>query len=271
VTAPSWPQPGPPRRRAPNRVITPGRRLSLVIGAPICVIVLLATAFTYVSDLSSGHVRATLSVRPGAGAFSMRLVDEDLTVKPSTDGMVHLQGDVTYRLAAPTVNWGLSAASLQPHISCPTWTGGCSGTLVVEVPAGVALTIRNGVGDVHLSDLSMAVDLTSSVGDVDLSGLSGPVTVTDDIGNISGTDLRSPAVTAKGQNGDVSLAFSAVPSLVSAASDNGNILVRVPGTASYNVEAAANNGNRIQRLTSDPRSHHVIKADTINGNVLVTD
>jgi DUF4097 and DUF4098 domain-containing protein YvlB len=138
------------------------------------------------------------------------------------------------------------------------------------VPAGVALQAQLTSGDVAVSGLRGPVSLAATSGDLRLSQLSGPLRLRSNSGDIVGEALASAQVDAADNDGDVSLAFAAVPAQVSATSDAGDVSVDVPRrVGGYRVRAATAAGDRTVSVRQEAASTRAIVATSDAGDVAV--
>ena len=94
--------------------------------------------------------------------------------------------------------------------------------------------------------------------------------IRSDNGSLRGEGLGGPSVEASSDNGSVDLTFAAPPEQVSARSDNGSIVVRVPEVGgAYDVDVESDNGSTEIGVATDPSSPRVIDASSDNGSVRV--
>lgn len=216
--------------------------------------------------------------------------------------------NVTRGLVVVTAGTGSSAAiTAAPHFTgrrAPIFTGqvvdgtlslaaacrepDCQVAITLEVPAGVAVRATTMQGDVRvtgvhgsvsvtdrsggmvLTDLSGRVSASNIVGDVTLTGLSGPVTASTTAGTISATDLLASQVALSSQEGNISAAFAVAPAHVTASSQLGDVVLRLPSTATYDVIASTQLGSTAVTVPRSAGSGHVIKASSRLGSITVT-
>lgn len=192
-----------------------------------------------------------------------------------------------YRGSPPRLSGRVVDGTLALAVHCPDESN-CQVALTLAVPAGVSVratavlgdvrvtglhgsvTATDQQGDIVLTDLSGPVSASNHLGDVTLTGLSGPVTASATAGTISATDLRSARVVLSSQEGDVMAAFAAVPNRVTATSQLGDVVLRVPSTATYDVIASTQLGSTSVTVPRSAGSANVIKASSKLGSVTVT-
>ncbi|WP_223066079.1 DUF4097 family beta strand repeat-containing protein [Paenibacillus caui] len=97
----------------------------------------------------------------------------------------------------------------------------------VKIPQGVKVyTVQNGMGDIKMDDIEGAVQIQNDMGEVKLSKviLEGECSVTTNLGNINLNVRNMEQANA-----------------IRLASDLGNINIKVPGKARYNLETKISN------------------------------
>jgi hypothetical protein len=164
----------------------------------------------------------------------------------------------------------------------------CQVALTLEVPAGVAVRATAMLGDVRvtglrgsvtatdraggmvLTDLAGRVSASNVLGDVTLTGLSGPVTVSTKAGTINATDLLAAQVALTSEEGSIVAVFAVPPAHVTASSQLGDVILRVPSTATYDVIASTQLGSTSVTVPRSAASANVIKATSRLGSVTVT-
>ncbi len=138
------------------------------------------------------------------------------------------------------------------------------------MPAGEAVSARNGAGDVTATGLRNGATLSTAAGDVRASGLAGRVVLTTSSGDINATALAARDVTATASSGHVSLMFTRVPRLVEVTDPTGSITIVVPpGRTAYRVEAQSGSGLTDITVPTSPSSPFVITATTGSGNITI--
>jgi Putative adhesin len=127
----------------------------------------------------------------------------------------------------------------------------CSTHYRVEVPAGQAISLSVGSGDVSLSRLSGSIDVSARSGDVSARKMSGVI------------------VRLATKSGDISASFASAPVALTATASSGDVSVRVPG-GHYRITAGTSSGDHsIHGLTNDPASRRTIVARAKSGDVSV--
>jgi hypothetical protein len=127
----------------------------------------------------------------------------------------------------------------------------CSVSYRVRVPAGQAVRVDSGSGDIRLTGLSGRARAATGSGDISAAGLTGRT-----------------VLLASG-SGDVSATLEQRPASLRATTGSGDISLRVPG-GRYRIDASTGSGDRsLDRLTNDPASTHAIYARTGSGDVSI--
>lgn len=101
--------------------------------------------------------------------------------------------------------------------------GQCATHYQVEVPRGVAVTVKVGAAPVTVTGVTGALDVTTDVGAIKGSGLAGPVRATTSVG-------------------DVELRFAAAPRTVEVRNDVGATRVFLPAGGAYRIDARSDAG-----------------------------
>jgi hypothetical protein len=216
-------------------------------------------------------VRSRHVTREAPARLVVSIGSGDLTVRPGPAGQVSEQRVLTWTGREPVVTESFAGGTLTITSRCPSSAHrACGADITLSVPAGVALQAQLASGDVAVSGLRGPVSLAATSGDLRLSRLSGPLRLRSDSGDIVGEALASAQVDAADNDGDVSLAFAAVPARVSATSDAGDVSVDVPRRpGGYSVRAATAAGDRTVSVGQDAASTRAIIATSDAGDVAV--
>ncbi|CAM5460511.1 Putative adhesin domain-containing protein OS=Streptomyces lavendulae subsp. lavendulae OX=58340 GN=SLAV_10445 PE=4 SV=1 [Streptomyces lavendulae subsp. lavendulae] len=126
----------------------------------------------------------------------------------------------------------------------------CSVDYKVEVPSGVAVTVRSGGGTVGLTGVTGAVDVSSGGGEVKAKGLA------------------ASKLKAVSSGGTIDVNWVKPPDDVNVEAKGGNVTVRVPDD-SYNVSANTSLGSEKVEVKSSSTASRRIVAHTFAGDVKV--
>lgn len=154
------------------------------------------------------------------------------------------QGDAEYSL-------DIEGDRLVVHGECDArWWDRCSVGFVVTVPS------------------DFEVDIETNNGRVEVSDVDGEIRVETDNGAIDADRLGSAVVDTRTDNGRIRLAFDEAPTMVSAASGNGAIAVRLPDLdLEYAVDADSSRGRVDVDVRTDPAADRRVTARSDNGEI----
>jgi DUF4097 and DUF4098 domain-containing protein YvlB len=246
--------------------LTPARRVALFAGIPITLAVIGWSALNVAAFLGQGTFSINQSVAWSGGPVSISVNSGDMTITPSTDGRVHVEGRVEYSLVKPALVITTTGSNAAVSFSCSALAvSRCSAEITVSVPPGAALVASSQSGDITASGFTNA-SLESDSGEVRASGLSGNVMLQTHSGDIAATDLSASSVTAEADSGSVSLAFRVAPESVNVQDSSGDVSVFVPDVA-YHVTAHSDSGDVSIAVPTDPKSVNVINVTVASGDV----
>jgi hypothetical protein len=288
MTTVTGPVTGPPH--APARLImTPGRWVALTIGVPIALALILGGALSLVSDIGTASFRVDRTIPLDHGRLVASANGSDLTVRrgQASGGAARLTGTVQYSLVRPdfSVSDGTGFS-----LRCRFPFGNCGLNAKLSVPAGTALDLSSGGGNMQVSGIQSTVTLTSGGGNVSLSGsrsaaivdsgggnlsvshLGGVLKFITSGGNVDGSSLTSPKVTTNSGGGNVTLTFTSVPANLSVTSSGGNItIVLPPGATEYAIKAQTGGGDYSARVPTNGAAANKITVDSGGGNVSIAE
>ena len=145
--------------------------------------------------------------------------------------------------------------------------GDDGGRLVVDGECDGGWLDRCSVGFRLIVPEHFDVTVHTDNGRVGIDGITGDVDITTDNGAIDADDLGSTTAIAQTDNGRIELSFTDAPTDVDAETDNGQIVVRVPEGADYDVSADSDNGAVEIDVTDAPSADRTIRAKTDNGAI----
>lgn len=115
---------------------------------------------------------------------------------------------------------------------------------------------------------ALAVELETDNGRVTVRDLEGRIEAETDNGEISGDGLGSPDVHVRSDNGRIELEFASSPEAVTATTDNGAVVIRIPDDGdAHDVSTSTDNGSIDVDVRSDPASDRSITVETDNGSI----
>jgi Toastrack DUF4097 len=278
----------PAGRQKPGRfVMTPARRAAILIGVPIVFIIFITSGYSVVSNTGTGSFPVSESVAIPNGKLTMNLGGGGAKLQGS-DAMsatARISGTVSYHLARPSLSTQAGGISLR----CPKVdTGNCSLNATVDVPAGIALSVGTGGGDLTASGLSGGATVTTDGGNISLTDVTGglalnsgggnvqashvsgqAVTISADGGDITGSAITASRLVAGSGGGDVRLTLSTSPRHLEVTTDGGNVTIVVP-SGRYVVNTSAGGGT-ISAIPSSAGAADVITVSSGGGDISITD
>ena len=247
------------------------RRLALLFGGAFALLFTFISAFQ-VAAWSIGQTERSTH-RELVGTFNEISVDSpngDVTVLPSVDDKVRVNGQSRGTLHSPAPEISVEGSHVKVSANCPVWGfGECDSTVVVHVPAGTAVHVDSGSGDIVAEGVSGGVDLETASGDVSVDGVSGDVSLESASGDIVSRGLRADLAKAKTASGDVDLRFAAPPKAAEAVSSSGDVRILVPpGTEAYSVAVDSDSGKTDIGVNDDGRDRF-LRGESNSGDVVV--
>jgi hypothetical protein len=204
----------------------------------------------------------TLTVDSDDSALELVAADVDkVQVTRWFEGQVAIGGD-------PKVTWAMKDDTLKLRMHCSGVVADCSAKHRIEVPRGVAVTVKDDDGSVRASGFKEALSIQASDGSVRVEDASGPLTLRTDDGSVKATGIDSRRVDVNTRDGSVRLDLTAVPDRVSARGQDGSLTIGLPD-ATYRVTADTDDGGVDVSVPRDERSSHVVSAHTQDGKVTV--
>jgi hypothetical protein len=269
--------------------MTPGRRVALLLGVPVVLVVIAGNGFSLVQNIGKGSFSVSDTVSLRDGGLTVNFNGGDATVRggASSAGSARVYGTVNYDLARPAVRTGPDTFSL----ACPPIdVGNCSLSGTVDAPAGATLTVNAGGGDLSAYGLAGPDTLdsdggtltvtgdtgdliaTSGGGDLNASQVSGAhVSLTSDGGTVTGTTVTAPQVTVGSGGGDVTLTFTAVPRDVRVISDGGTVKIVVPYVPHGYIVNETPDGGTVTGIQSSRGATDVITVNSGGGDINITE
>ncbi|MEV8568347.1 DUF4097 family beta strand repeat-containing protein [Streptomyces sp. NPDC051322] len=113
----------------------------------------------------------------------------------------------------------------------------------------------------------VSVRLVELGGSITVKNLDGTVDARTTGGSLRATELAGKSLVARVSGGEMSGNFTQAPDKVDVDTNGGNVSVKVPGTASYAVDAKSTGGRTNVSVNDDPGSARTIKLRTVGGDV----
>ncbi len=175
----------------------------------------------------------------------------DLRVSPGRGPTAAVQRSVSGWEGGIALSSSVEDGTLYLSARCTDWLG-CRVDTELELPAGAALDVVLGRGDVVLE------------------GLDGPIRLSVSDGDVSGEGLRASEVEATLSSGALSLYFDRAPERVRAALAGGDTVLDLP-VAAAEIEADLSGGElSLQGLVSRPGAPSRVAVISAGGDLRVS-
>ena len=116
----------------------------------------------------------------------------------------------------------------------------------------------------------VAVRVSDREGALTQASLAGPLRAQTVGGVITGTGLAAPSATFKSTGGEITAAFTTVPTSVSASTTAGPITLTLPHAAAYQVHAHTYVGSSTVTVHQSATASSVISATSDVGSVTIS-
>lgn len=248
-----------------------GRRLTLVLGLPVALAMIGWGSLSVVAAVGQARYHQQAVIPVHGTRLTVSAGDGSISLRPSSDGQVHLSAVVRYSLIRASVSWQSTNHGVSIRGRCPlSGPVGCSFDYRIAVPARLHVDASTNSGDIAARDLVGGVALSTDSGDLMVKDLRGPVGLETSSGSVVATELDARFVTAGSDSGDVSLQFTGVPRRVGTTSGAGDLTIALPGgRTSYLVGASSNSGTITIGVPTNPSSPRRVSAKTNSGDISV--
>ena len=227
-------------------LMTPARRIILLLGVPLSLTLLAWTCFAIISKASQGSYTVSYSPVRVSGGLAMNVDGGDVTlqggVEPSAaqfTGVGTVWYGLTYSGQRPTLAAAQTAAGTRIDFACPAFN--CALSSTVDVPPQAPVTVTSNGGNVTATGISDAT-LQTGGGNLTVDGLTGNVSLNTDGqsgpfggGDVAGT-LAAQNITVDSGGNNVDLQLSTPPSNLNVTTEGGNVTLQLPGGYSYRVD-----------------------------------
>lgn len=192
----------------------------------------------------------------------------DVVVSGGPNNVASVTQHVVFQGHAPSVSHRLAASTLSLTSHCPPGEF-CSVGYDITVPRTTAVQISDEVGAVRLSALAGQVTVTVDAGQINLSSLSGQVDALTRAGSILGQNMSSQHADLRVSTGEIDVSFATPPAAISATTDLGAVILRVPNTVAYDVVTNAGVGHIGVSITEDTAAPRTITTRTDIGAITI--
>jgi hypothetical protein len=239
-------------------LMTPARRIILLLGVPLSFALLAWTCFAIISKSSEGSYAVSYAPVRISGGLDMNVYGGDVTlqggVAPSAARFTG-SGTVWYGLSysgqRPTLVTAQTPTGTRINFTCPNYN--CALSSTVDVPPQAPVTVTSNGGNITATGISDAT-LQTGGGDLTVDGLTGNVSLNTDSapngpygggGQIDGTlAAQNIAVDSGGNN--VNLQLTTAPSNLNITTEGGNVTLQLPAGYSYRVDNIKESQSQIQ-------------------------
>jgi hypothetical protein len=229
-------------------LMTPARRIILLLGVPLSFALLAWTCFAIISQASQGSYAVNYAPVRVRGGLEMNVYGGDVTlqggVAPSAARFTG-SGTVWYGLnysgPRPTLVTTQTPTETRINFTCPNYN--CALSSTVDVPPQAPVTVTSNGGNITATGISDAT-LQTGGGDLTVDGLTGNVSLNTDNapngpygggGQVDGTlAAQNVAVDSGGNNVDLQL--TTAPSNLNITTEGGSVTLQLPGGYTYRVD-----------------------------------
>lgn len=167
------------------------------------------------------------------------------------------------------VTWEMEdGGTLKLRMTCKGVSVGCEAKHRIEVPRGVAVTVKDSNGAVTARGFETRLKVRSSNGAIEVRDAKGPLELKSSNGRITAEGIASRDVSATTSNGEIRLGLTAVPDTVTTRTTNGATRITVP-RAPYKVTTGSDNGGVKVNVPRDDAAPHTVSAHSGNGAIEV--
>jgi len=153
---------------------------------------------------------------------------------------VAITAQPSYQGTPPVLTSTVRAGVLTISARCLPASGqSCQVALNLTLPRTLAIAASTGMGGVSVANINGPVTASDALGTVQLINVTGVISVHDSLGDINGVGLASPRARFAADLGAINVAFASPPARVDATDQEGNIMITVPATATYQVSEQA--------------------------------
>jgi hypothetical protein len=227
-------------------LMTPARRIILLLGVPASLALLAWTCFAIISHSAQGSYTVTYPPVRVSGGLAMNIYGGDVTLQGGvspTAARFTGTGTVWYGLnysgQRPILATAQTATGTRINFSCPGYN--CALSSTVDVPPQVPVTVTSNGGNVTATGISDAT-LQTGGGNLTVDGLTGDVSLNTDGQNgpfgggaVNGT-LAAQNIAVDSGGNSVDLQLAAPPSNLNVTTEGGNVTLQLPGGYSYHVD-----------------------------------
>jgi len=236
-------------------LMTPARRIILLLGVPLSLSLLAWTCYAIISNSSQGSYTVSYAPVRVSGGLTMNVYGGDVTlqggVSPSAaqfTGSGTVWYGLTYSGQRPTLATAQTATGTKINFACPSYN--CALTSTVDVPPQAPVTVTSNGGNITATGLSDAT-LQTGGGNLTVDGLTGDVSLNTDNtpnngpsgpdgpfgggGQVTGT-LAAQNISVDTGGNNVDLQLTTPPANLNVTTEGGDVTLQLPEGYSYRVD-----------------------------------
>ena len=228
-------------------LMTPARRIILLLGVPLSLTLLAWTCFAIISQASQGSYAVSYAPVRVNGGLDMNIYGGDVTLQGSVASAARFTGSGTvwyglnYSGQRPTLVTAQTPTGTRINFTCPNYN--CALNSTVDVPPQAPVTVTSNGGNITATGISDAT-LQTGGGNLNVDGLTGNVSLNTDStpngpygggGQVDGTLAAQNVAVDTGGN-SVDLQLTAAPSNLNITSEGGDVTLQLPAGYSYDVD-----------------------------------
>jgi hypothetical protein len=228
-------------------LMTPARRIILLLGVPLSLTLLAWTCFAIISQASQGSYAVSYAPVRVNGGLDMNIYGGDVTLQGSVASAARFTGSGTvwyglnYSGQRPTLVTAQTPTGTRINFTCPNYN--CALNSTVDVSPQAPVTVTSNGGNITATGISDAT-LQTGGGNLTVDGLTGNVSLNTDStpngpygggGQVDGTLAAQNVAVDTGGN-SVDLQLTAAPSNLNITSEGGDVTLQLPAGYSYDVD-----------------------------------
>jgi Putative adhesin len=242
--------------------LTRSRIAVLVIGAPLCLLLVAYTGLGLVAIIGEGRYPVSYTSPASAKSLTVTTAGGQLSIRPKAAGRATLAGTARYTFVRSTLTERTAGGDTAVGYHCVSLpVGSCALDATISAPAAMPVSASTGGGNGSVTGMLGPVALSSGGGSLSADHISGPLRLNTSGGNIQVTTITSPTMTASSGGGDIRAAGIS-SATITATTSGGNI--QATGVGSTKVTASTGGGDIEIDFTSVP---HDVRVDTSGGNI----
>jgi hypothetical protein len=238
-------------------LMTPARRIILLLGVPLSFALLAWTCFAIISQASQGSYAVSYAPVRISGGLDMNIYGGDVTLQGGVASAARFTGSGTvwyglnYSGQRPTLVTAQTSTGTRINFTCPNYN--CALNSTVDVSPQAPVTVTSNGGNITATGISDAT-LQTGGGNLTVDGLTGNVSLNTDStpngpygggGQVDGTLAAQNVAVDTGGN-SVDLQLTAAPSNLNITTEGGDVTLQLPAGYSYRVDTIKEPPSQVQ-------------------------